>query len=423
LATLTSSPISGPLGVSALAGISSQTWNPSSSGTYVIKVTADSGSSIAESLEGNNVAQASFVIGAAPSGSIDLTVRKNGSGASYVDGPITVASGSTIDLQWTGTNVTAGTCVASGNWNGAKANPTSSQLAVSTPANPSTYTLTCNTTAGSKDDSVTVNILNAPVINATVSSSCIAPSSTDTALITWSQVANANSYEIYDNAALISTAAVCAAGTCSYNHSGLVAGSSHLYTVRSVNGSERVTSNSFLRTISNTCQPDLIPSMPTTASPLTVGSNITFNSTITNQGNYTTGAGFANSFGVYDSSGITLLATLTSSPVSGARYFFFCEEHQNGNRGYVIFDLKKEQWERVDKHISLLESMAGTHCRYINGTRIESTNPEYKYFSTQESWNKFCSIIQTENLDIHRPELELSQIIGFVTMKQLHGKE
>jgi hypothetical protein len=103
------------------------------------------------------------------------------------------------------------------------------------------------------------------------------------------------------------------------------------------------------------------------------------------------------------------------SSVSGARYFFFCEEHQNGNRGYVIFDLKKEQWERVDKHISLLESMAGTHCRYINGTRIESTNPEYKYFSTQESWNKFCSIIQTENLDIHRPELELSQIIGFVT--------
>jgi hypothetical protein len=265
-----------------------------------------------------HVAQASFVIGAAPSGSIDLTVRKNGSGASYVDGPITVASGSTIDLQWTGTNVTAGTCVASGNWNGAKANPTSSQLAVSTPANPSTYTLTCNTTAGSKDDSVTVNILNAPVINVTSSAGCIAPASTDTALITWSQVANANSYEIYDNAVFVSSAATCAAGTCSYNHSGLVAGSSHLYTVRSVNGSERVTSNSFLRTISNMCQPDLIPSMPTTASPLTVGSNITFNSTITNQGNYTTGAGFANSFGVYDSSGITLLATLTSSPVSGA---------------------------------------------------------------------------------------------------------
>jgi hypothetical protein len=62
-----------------------------------------------------------------------------------------------------------------------------------------------------------------------------------------------------------------------------------------------------------------------------------------------------------------------------------------------------------------MERKMGLSFSYRNGTRIEPSNPEYKYFSTQESWNKFCDIVRTENLHIYKPELELSQIIGFVT--------
>lgn len=75
------------------------------------------------------------------------------------DGPITVASGSSVALTWTTTGSPT-TCTGSGAWSGAKAVGGGSQNVV-VGAN-STYTITCTNSGGTAVDSVTVNVAVVP---------------------------------------------------------------------------------------------------------------------------------------------------------------------------------------------------------------------------------------------------------------------
>ncbi|MDD5230883.1 MAG: hypothetical protein PHC43_06095, partial [Candidatus Marinimicrobia bacterium] len=76
------------------------------------------------------------------------------------DGPISIASGSSVDLSWTSSNLGANpSCTASNAWSGAKATSGSESTGALTSAK--TYTLTCSGSNGSASDSVKINMAGA----------------------------------------------------------------------------------------------------------------------------------------------------------------------------------------------------------------------------------------------------------------------
>ncbi len=97
-----------------------------------------------------------------PSVTVDLKGRQASTG-SYGDGPLSVASGSNIDLQWTPANATS--CTASNGWSGAKtfSNGTYNQLSLGPISSNTTFTISCAGTGGPAVDSFVVNVTAPPV--------------------------------------------------------------------------------------------------------------------------------------------------------------------------------------------------------------------------------------------------------------------
>ncbi len=73
------------------------------------------------------------------------------------DGPISISSGSSVNLSWTSSNLgTNPSCTASGAWSGTKATSGSENTGALTSAK--TYTLTCSGSRGTASDSVRINM-------------------------------------------------------------------------------------------------------------------------------------------------------------------------------------------------------------------------------------------------------------------------
>jgi len=86
--------------------------------------------------------------GSAPTANITVW-----NGSSYVDGPVTIASGSVAYLYWLSANATS-CSVSPGGWTGTTGTPTTPELTTST-----TYTVTCSKAGyANATDSVTVNV-------------------------------------------------------------------------------------------------------------------------------------------------------------------------------------------------------------------------------------------------------------------------
>jgi len=127
------------------SGITSTTYSDSNGlvpgTTYYYVVKAVSGSSV----QSANSNQASAV---APAGSCttsptaDLTGRKTGD-PSFLQGPVTIPSGSTIDLSWTSTNATR--CVATGGWWVGTYGPTGTLSGLGPLSSNATFGISCDT--------------------------------------------------------------------------------------------------------------------------------------------------------------------------------------------------------------------------------------------------------------------------------------
>lgn len=83
---------------------------------------------------------------------VDLRVRPAGS-LTATDGPLTIALGTAVVLEWTATNATA--CWAAGSWAGTKNTSGSQQVS---PNGPGSFIVTCSNSSGAASDSVAVHI-------------------------------------------------------------------------------------------------------------------------------------------------------------------------------------------------------------------------------------------------------------------------
>lgn len=116
----------------------------------------------------------SFTI--APPPTVDLKINSS-------DGPVTVADGDPMTMSWTTTN--SSSCTASGNWSGAKAVPSGSEIQTAPVPGSYTYGLTCNnygvpvTTASDQVSVTSVCSFNSPTpINSNTTVCTGAPSYT-----------------------------------------------------------------------------------------------------------------------------------------------------------------------------------------------------------------------------------------------------
>lgn len=119
--------------------------------------------------------------------SVTLQVRDNAVGGAYLDGPITIAYGGRVDLQWTPGG--ASSCDASNAWSGSKTSTGGTETTSSLiPPSPKTFTITCvNGSGGTVNDSVTVNVNNPvgpnnPVVSVAEPNYCV---SGPAATISW----------------------------------------------------------------------------------------------------------------------------------------------------------------------------------------------------------------------------------------------
>ncbi|TAL49357.1 hypothetical protein EPN83_01250 [Patescibacteria group bacterium] len=232
--------VAGGITIASGSGTSGGPYNtrPDSIGTlYTISVSGCSSPTITNSLGGGSSltlfpgsAQV-FDIQCAPPPpppqvSVDLKVRLAGSG-SYGNGPITIPSGSNVDLSWSSFQATS--CSASGGWSGSKTftpDGTYTQLGIGPVTSNTAYSISCSGNAGPAIDFVTVNVLPAPTLIATTGTSC--GGQVD---LSWNSVSGATGYKIYRNGTFV----IQVSGT-SYTDTGLTPSTSYSYTVRTTNG-------------------------------------------------------------------------------------------------------------------------------------------------------------------------------------------
>ena len=207
-------------GTGGLSGTSNpQTKTYSQAGGYTGSVQVSSGGLSSTASCGNTL-----TVNPPNSVFVDIAANDN-------DGPITVQSGSNVDLSWRTWNYPT-SCTASGAWNGSRS-ASSGTTYTETKNNvtaDSTYTLACtrSTDNSSDTDSVEVKVIASPnrptVIPGETCSGEIA--------VRWTPVANADSYNIYTNGAT-SPSRTDIRGT-EYIHSGLDPNSLYFYRVSAV---------------------------------------------------------------------------------------------------------------------------------------------------------------------------------------------
>ncbi|MDP2930518.1 MAG: hypothetical protein Q8N56_02850, partial [bacterium] len=113
-----------------------------------------------------------------------VDIKANGS-----DGPVSIAYNQAATLTWASTNATS--CVASGDWSGAKS-VSGSESTGNLTSNKS-YTITCTGTGGTANDSVTVNVQTAPPtvdLKANSSDGPITINYNTSALLSWTTTNN-----------------------------------------------------------------------------------------------------------------------------------------------------------------------------------------------------------------------------------------
>lgn len=145
-------------GIPYASGITTTTWTDSSAKTvgqtYYYWMEAVSGGLTSTNKVAAN-GGAGVSITACAAATVDLKLRRAGTTDAFIDGPLTINSGQSAELQWSSANATS--CTASSGWTGSKATSgteTRGPLTVAT-----TFTLQCTGSGGdSSPDSVTVNI-------------------------------------------------------------------------------------------------------------------------------------------------------------------------------------------------------------------------------------------------------------------------
>gem|GEM_PF-6565138 len=122
---------------------------------------------ISESNENNNCASRIITVVAKPTAKIDLKVKKTGTTSSPVDGPLSVNYQDSVELSWTGNDVTNCSATATDSlWTGAKSVPGTQPNIGPLSKTQYTFTISCTGTAPASNagqtvtDSVIVNVGN-----------------------------------------------------------------------------------------------------------------------------------------------------------------------------------------------------------------------------------------------------------------------
>jgi fibronectin type 3 domain-containing protein len=178
-----------------------------------------------------------------------------------------------VTLSWSSANATS--CTASGSWSGPKA--TAGTQSTGNLTSNQTYTLTCTGPGGTgASSSVTINVAGPPP--ATPTGFTVTPSScgNNWLNLSWNAVSGATSYKVYRDGG--STPIYNGTGLA-FSDTGLVAGSSHNYTVTASNANGSSVPASTSATVSQLCAPVTNLNANPTSVAYNAASTLTWSST------------------------------------------------------------------------------------------------------------------------------------------------
>ncbi len=208
---------------------------------------------------------------------VDLKVNNS-------DGPVTINSGSSINLSWTSTNAVS--CIAAGStdWSGAKAISGSLGLAPITGPITKTYSLTCtNSSAIDTIDSVTVSV-NGPlpgtfsIISTSTPPTC---SGTSTYIdVVWSVSANADGYKITRTSDGNNWVGISQTTATSFRDSSVSPSTSYFYGIQAFNAHASIypinQSDPMFWVTTPQCQVPLQASCSVAPTTVNIGQNVTW---------------------------------------------------------------------------------------------------------------------------------------------------